>query len=527
MSTELLPIVSHIVSLESQNVKRLKAVRIEPKGNALVIIGGANEAGKSSVLDSIAMVLGGRAEMPEVPVRKGQKRAQIICDLGSIIVKRTLTKEGGGTLTIEGADGHKFTSPQTLLEQLTGKIAFDPISFMRLKPDAQKEALRQLLKFDFSEIDKQHAALYEERTAVNRDVTRLTGSHASLPRFEDVPTAEVSSAGVLNEIEEAQAWNNAIDAAELDATTKKTVAANTDSHRVASVARYQSALADIDTADRYRATVATNHVAAMALIPKLPRIDVEPLEKELARIMADIKSAHAHNKAVYDAEAKVREVDQAAKAATGQIARAREAADAAKVDVDANTKAAETAASEASTARALADSKPRRNLDALRAKLASVEDTNRKVRANTQKSEALKSLREKESKSTTLSQAMEDLVAKKQELLAAAKYPVAGLGFNEDGVAFNDLPLSQASSAQQLRISVAIAAAMNPKLRVMLVRDGSLLDDANLALLKELCVSFDLQCWVERVGHGAECSVIIADGEVEGVESTSTEEAKT
>jgi hypothetical protein len=48
----------------------------------------------------------------------------------------------------------------------------------------------------------------------------------------------------------------------------------------------------------------------------------------------------------------------------------------------------------------------------------------------------------------------------------------------------------------------------------MLVRDGSLLDDRSLQLLGELAVEHNLQCWVERVGQGQECSVIIEDGAV-------------
>ena len=51
-----------IVELRAENVKRLSAVTIRPTG-PVVEITGKNEAGKSSVLDSIWMALGG-AEVP-------------------------------------------------------------------------------------------------------------------------------------------------------------------------------------------------------------------------------------------------------------------------------------------------------------------------------------------------------------------------------------------------------------------------------------------------------------------------------
>lgn len=40
--------------LEIENVKRIKAVKLEPAQNGLTIIGGDNQQGKTSVLDSIA-----------------------------------------------------------------------------------------------------------------------------------------------------------------------------------------------------------------------------------------------------------------------------------------------------------------------------------------------------------------------------------------------------------------------------------------------------------------------------------------
>jgi hypothetical protein len=79
---------------------------------------------------------------------------------------------------------------------------------------------------------------------------------------------------------------------------------------------------------------------------------------------------------------------------------------------------------------------------------------------------------------------------------------------------YNGLPLNQAGSAEQLRVATAIGIAQNPKLKALLIRDGSLLDDDNLALIKQVASEFKAMLWIERVGKGKEATVVIEDGEI-------------
>ena len=103
---------------------------------------------------------------------------------------------------------------------------------------------------------------------------------------------------------------------------------------------------------------------------------------------------------------------------------------------------------------------------------------------------------------------------KKAELIASAEMPVPGLSYDEGGVALNGLPFAQASTAEQLRTSVAIGARQNAALRVMLVRDGSLLDRVSMALLGGMAHDLGLQLWIERVASGAPVGIVIEDGSV-------------
>jgi recombinational DNA repair ATPase RecF len=127
-----------IIQLTAENFKRLRAVQIKPDGN-IVQITGRNAQGKTSCLDAISTVLGGAGQTCRAPIRKGQEKAKIICDLGDLTVTRTFTATGGGTLTVANKEGARFTSPQAVLDKLVGRLSFDPLAFSRMDSNHQLE----------------------------------------------------------------------------------------------------------------------------------------------------------------------------------------------------------------------------------------------------------------------------------------------------------------------------------------------------------------------------------------------------
>ena len=100
------------------------------------------------------------------------------------------------------------------------------------------------------------------------------------------------------------------------------------------------------------------------------------------------------------------------------------------------------------------------------------------------------------------------------DALAAATMPVDGLGFDDHGVTFNGVPFGQASAAEQIRVSLAMAMALNPSLRVIRILDGSLLDADSMAAIAAMAKAGDYQVWVERVADDADTAVVIEDGSV-------------
>jgi len=95
------------------------------------------------------------------------------------------------------------------------------------------------------------------------------------------------------------------------------------------------------------------------------------------------------------------------------------------------------------------------------------------------------------------------------------------LAFADDGLTFDGLPFAQASYAQQLRVAVAMGLAVNPALKVLLIKHGNALDQTSLTLLTELAQDAGAQVWLEKVAEAADgVSVFIEDGHrVEAVPS--------
>ena len=54
----------------------------------------------------------------------------------------------------------------------------------------------------------------------------------------------------------------------------------------------------------------------------------------------------------------------------------------------------------------------------------------------------------------------------------------------------------------------------NPKLRILRIKDGSLLDSKNLALLTKMADKYDYQIWIERVATDGKVGIVMEDGMV-------------
>ena len=152
----------------------------------------------------------------------------------------------------------------------------------------------------------------------------------------------------------------------------------------------------------------------------------------------------------------------------------------------------------------------------VRTKLLAASDTNAAVQAATEYRAAEARAKETEREHARWDNRVAELDKGLRTALAAADLPIEGLGFDPDGagITYNGQPFGQASGAEQLRVSLAVAMALNPKLRVVLVRDGSLLDAHSLELVDKMARANGYQVWLERVDSTGSTGIVIEDGTV-------------
>lgn len=407
---------ARIVALKAQNVKKLQAVEIHPpEGESVVVVGGENAQGKTSVLDSIMYALAGTKNIPEDAIRHGEKKAVIEIDLGELKVTRVLGK--GAKLEVKASDGEKLGSPQTILDRLAGKLTFDPLHFQRLSENPsgrrmQAEILKELVGLDFSDEEVAKKKLFDKRTDVNRDLKKLEVQVEEMPFYPQVPDEKIDIQQVAEQLHEAANHN--------ETQQKLTVSLGQLEGELQKVTR------ELQELEKRKKEIISEKVEVAKKLSNFERIDTEELKK----------------------------------------------------------------------------------------KLATAQEVNEKREKNLQRQKLNQEISKLQKESEELTDKLEKIEKRKQKALNEAEMPIKGLSFTEEGVLLNGVPFHNCSSAEQLKLSVAMSIKMNPALKIMLIRDGSLLDEKSLETLREMASKSGHQVWLERVGKDEDCTVIIEDGAV-------------
>lgn len=161
------------------------------------------------------------------------------------------------------------------------------------------------------------------------------------------------------------------------------------------------------------------------------------------------------------------------------------------------------------------------------ARAADVDKTNASIRANKSRADLSTQLSAKRKAADELTRQIDRIEAAKRERVATTKFPVTGMGLDDMGeVLLDGIPFEQASTKGKIVASMAMGAALNPKLRVILVRSGNDLDDDAMKLVADWAATNDMQVWLERIRTDGDVSVIIEDGHVAGVEPPVVKESE-
>lgn len=154
------------------------------------------------------------------------------------------------------------------------------------------------------------------------------------------------------------------------------------------------------------------------------------------------------------------------------------------------------------------------DLSEIRQDLNKARENNQQYEIRAEYESNMDEMKQKQTRAEQLTKAIDVRNDAKRKAIAKAQIPVDGLSLEEGVVTLNNVPFDQASDAEQLQASIAIASAMNPKLRVIRVRDGSLMDEDLLKQLYKFAAAEDFQIWVERVENSGTVGFVIKDGTV-------------
>lgn len=195
-----------INSLELENVKRIKAVKIEPTKDGLTVIGGRNNQGKTSVLDSIAWALGGDRYRPTAAQREGS----VIPPYLHIELDNGLTVERKGKnsdLKVSDAAGNR--SGQQLLNEFISQLALDLPRFMSATAKEKAQTLLQIIgigdKLDW--LEKEENRLYNSRHAIGQIADQKNKAVKEMLVYADAPEGLVSASELIRQQQEILARN--------------------------------------------------------------------------------------------------------------------------------------------------------------------------------------------------------------------------------------------------------------------------------------------------------------------------------
>lgn len=422
-----------ILKFNAENVKRLKVVDITPEGN-IVKITGANEAGKSSVLDSIEMALTGKKASSGL--HRGEKKGKVELDLGEFKIIRTFT-EGKSYLKVETKDGFERRSPQKFLDELVGAISFDPMNFINAPALKQRQILLDFAGINLDEIDRNRKAIFEERTLENRILRTIEAkieTHEIDPDLQEEPISVTDLVYKLDEIRES---NSEINKIEVDFENVGREMADT-----------------MDSID-------------------LCKSKIKECEDFIRTKKEEIKSLQNR----FDSSAKLQ----------GEIQ--------SKID----------------------NFQPQDESE-IREQLDNSESLNERIIKNNKAKALLKEREAQKAKIDSLTRKIDKIDSDKLKTIENSKLPIKELSFTDNSVIYRGIELSEVSSSEKIRVGLSISMALNPKLKVLRITDGSLLDKKSMAIVAKMVKDTDYQVWIEVVDDSGKVGFYIEDGSLEKIE---------
>ena len=195
-----------INTLELENIKRIRAVRMEPSLNGLTVIGGRNNQGKTSILDAIAWALGGNKFRPSQAQREGSlipPHLKIQLSNGLVVERK------GKNSDLKVTDPAGNRSGQQLLDEFIEQLALDLPKFLNASDREKAEILLQIIgvKDEIETLEREETQLYNQRHAIGQMADQKAKYAKELPQWDDVPEDPVSASELIQQQQEILARN--------------------------------------------------------------------------------------------------------------------------------------------------------------------------------------------------------------------------------------------------------------------------------------------------------------------------------
>lgn len=464
-----------------ENIKAVKYIDLT-FDQPVTVIGGDNSQGKSSFLDGIEWAVEGKTAMQDDPIREGEQSGTVQVDFGdgqnvTLSVRRTLTRVGNGPKFIVETeiDIPGFIAPtrvEEFLRSIGGGMGVDPLEFDRMKDEERFEFVRGLITgFDFEANAAERKHLFDERTGVNRDLKREQAAADAINVSDKPPCEEIDEAALSKRLAEAASIE--------ERRTRRQNAAQ----RIAELR--QAAAKAPEEIERMRADI-------VAMRDR----DIARLEEQIAALQRQIKEARKRcdDEIAQETNRLNEKAEQATKEADELQARLDKAEREEPLPEKTDPKEIE-----AQLARARESNQKRREWKTLYDK----------KQAHRKEAERLAT------ESDRLTRAIEDLDKAREDAIRSAKLPVEGLGIGDRMITLNGKPWAQAGEAERTAACCAIAMALNPKLRTILIRHGSGVGKQRLALIEQWARERGYRVIMEIYDDiGSRSSVVIENGMV-------------
>lgn len=459
-----------VTELEVENFKRISSVVVKLNPH-ITEISGPNGAGKSSWIDALWTLLKGKKVSPAEPIKKGMERARIRGRIGEYLVTRSFKRAKGGDVTMDLRieRGDEAVPPtEQFMRQLIGEHMLDPGDFIKLDSGEKFDVFRSFVPgVDFKQIAAQNLRDYQRRTDVNRLAKEASAAAHMISVPEGTPEGQIDRVELVTQ---------------LRAAGEK----NTDIERRRS--NREMLLAQIKQLGEWHATAdeRISKVTAERTVSRDRRL--QEIEAQIKTLQEQLQATRQlHDRDLGREIAEITEATEQALKQAGELQARLDAAGELPKPVD---------------------------TEALMAQIREADKVNENVVKRQTRAKHLKVAEQYENESTQLTEAMEAREKAKQNAIAAANIPISGVTFGDGEMFLDGVPFEQASTAQKFRVGVAIAVAKNPTLRLVWVRDASLLDDHSYELIGKLAAEFDCQILLETVRAIGKDAIVLEDGHI-------------